>query len=312
MKRFVLLLLVLLLLPGCGIKKDANSVYWEVIEKDSWEYEEARGLLWPWLDRESDSSIESNEYESWSSRELRLSDTVAVYEKLDSRYDLSEIWIRDSTTGEDALLIKHCSHEPEDEIIGDDVLGSDYYCFPYLIDMIDSRFFVFEWGREGSDVNSPACIYDIQNRQEVLIFYPDGYANYSGIIDGKIYMTWTNSDYNGEANGNFRVLCVDIASLDKGKPIMAEDLLKGVPGNKNLPTTNHWALSPDARYLAANSYKFHTDSFPSILYIFDISQRKLLLQLEQPEGTNLALLDFVGTHTLYWFGDEDIVSIHLF
>jgi len=255
-----------------------------------------QGVHWRTLDLDKNADIkEALQDEGREPKtEYWLSKTVKVYEKRNDTYG-QEIWMQDTKTGKEEILLAQ-----KGEVVS------------YILDVIDDRYFLFLNAWIDSEFSRTMHIYDTLKKQEIPVSCPDGEGWYWGMINGKIYMVDANSDYEGD--GEFRVLTIDIKALQRGKSVVAVNILKGTTGIENLPATASSALSPDARYLAARTLSRDEGRPPHQLFVFDVTQRKLILDLEQPKELDLNRIKFTNKNTLYWFNyslDGDVLEITL-
>ena len=96
-------------------------------------------------------------------------------------------------------------------------------------------------------------------------------------------------------DGKPHVLYLDIADVYAGKPFEAVNLLEGFSGD--VGELGWPAISPDGRYLAARTISYETDL--KDLVVFDLVQRKLMLQL--PISSGYEDIQFADAQTLYCY-----------
>lgn len=264
---------------------------------------EENGIAWRALDSESKAVKDFtqawfHDYYNPKPRDgVALSGIVKVSEKPTGKYGAREIWMRDEATGKETLLL---GFDEENSLI------------PCLIDAVDSRYFLFLRAIMDSDGFGWPMLYDTQEKREIEIQYPDGGGNYVQTANGKLYFVYASGGLGTGGGVGLHVLCAELSALEKGESLAANDVLKGMPAYDALlevmPDYDaHYALSPDARYFA-----IFVDNGSPVLHVFDITRRELAFILELPQalGDNLRLA-FLDAHTLYWFGDQNIIEITL-
>ena len=259
-----------------------ESISWRELDAESYG---VKNFIKTWFD---------NYYNPKPRGDVSLSDTIKISTDLGAEW---EIWMRDEATGKDELLV---GVDRENSLV------------PVFLGEINERYFLFMWAIMDSDGSFNPMIYDIQEKREIEIQYPEGAGHYIQTIDGRVYMVYAGTGLGTSGEVGLRLLCIDTSALAKGEPIAAKDVLKGVPAYDNflenlsecdIPN----ALSSDARYFAV----FNDDDNP-VLHVFDTTRRELIFTLDQQQalGGNLRVA-FIDTHTLYWFGEKNIIEITL-
>ena len=219
--------------------------------------------------------------------------TSEIFVKMLSPYGPPELWLRSGAGKEECLL----GYNEAERLA------------PYLVEVINERYFLFIWAVFESDVSGSPQLYDLQEKRVVKIVYSDGNGgHYCKTINGKLYLVFAAGGLGVSADVGLCVVRVDLAKAAGGGPVVAEDLLKGVPEYDALTETIRdsdpvYDISPDARYFA-----IHAGAENPALYVFDIREQKLALKRELSGLTDLLFKD---ANTLVWLTDGSPAEVTL-
>ncbi|MCL2495362.1 MAG: hypothetical protein FWE98_06885 [Oscillospiraceae bacterium] len=117
-----------------------------------------------------------------------------------------ELWLRDTATGEEALLL------------GYDDLDRGV---PYFSKQVNERYFAYFYGLPDTDAIDRDEIYDLQKRNTVEIERPE-WIEIVLIADGKIYFK-TAREY-GDDDATIKTYAIDIAALDADGPVIPKEV----------------------------------------------------------------------------------------
>jgi len=213
-------------------------------------------------------------------RETRLSGTTTLIER--DRRGVTDIYLRDETTGKEALLIE-----------GNNDDGEKWYN-PYVDKVIDERFFWY--GGTGYEWQTPGGVYDTQRMMKLPVEFPEAPGTICmGEYDGvRYYADWVY----GEECGQLHVYPLTLDNLDTAKSLMAgENLLKGIPEADMGNTYYFWqAASPDMRYFAVAEQ--------SAVRIFDL-QEKAFVRREPINDVAGLRISFQDERTLHCFSADE-------
>ena len=283
MKRFVLVLLALLLLSACGqitpepgdettieaittaeasfvpTEGEANEISWRTLDVNSAEGREINA----WLAEQWEEYMHK-EYPS----EYPMGDGAVVVKQGDSG---GKIVLRDKNGKETTLLDKVYLGEettPEE-------MREEAWKVPRFAQALDDRYFVYEWGYwEGS--GEPG-VYDTKEMREIPIAYGAEYAGRNWCLGQPMIFgsaLYLREGSYGPYGGPLSLMRVDLSALDslkENEPLQALDVLADIPGVEDVMDMNSRFVSEDERYFVLND-------IPG-LRVYDLQQKKLLLQL---------------------------------
>ena len=271
MKRFVLILLaLLLLLAACGRTKPepttepTTGAPFVPAEGESGE------ISWRTVDVNAAGGREINAWLAQQWEEYMQKEYPTRFQMgnktLIARNDT--LTLRDNKTVKDTVLL-------EKEYLGEEtdpeMQREEAWKYPRLIHVLDDRYFVYCWGYwEGS--GQPG-IYDTKNMRTIPIEYGDGdwYTGEQLIFADTLYLSeGTYGPYYGPLR-LMRVNLKDLDTLGAGEPLMAVDVLADIPGVEDVTDMNTRLVTPDERYFVLSDYDG--------VRVYDLQQKKLALEL---------------------------------
>jgi predicted small lipoprotein YifL len=212
MKRLsaILLLFALLALPACGragaaiVTTMPTTTEIETTTEEPTEEEITRAELVAVTD--------PNETGWRTPMELALSETITVYEVFSTYHaglESYDIWMRDSKTGEDKLLLG--------------MTYDEYGLVAYTLEgRVSERYFAFSEGTPDTDAFSEVKFYDIAQRRVVEIHAPGYKMMFKKVENGRVYLH-NEPDYDENAD-ELPEFYFDIAALDSGGPIIPKEV----------------------------------------------------------------------------------------
>jgi len=213
-------------------------------------------------------------------RETKLSSTKTLIER--DRRGVTDIYLRDETTGKETLLIE-----------GNDDDGENWYN-PYVGRVIDERFFWY--GETFYEWQTPGGVYDTQRMLKLPVEFPDEWAIYMGEHDGvRYYADWMY----GEECGQLHVYPLTLNNLDTANSLMAgENLLKDIPEADMGETYYYWqAASPDMRYFAVTEQ--------SAVRIFDLREKAFVRREPVNDVAGSLRISFEDERTLHCYSADE-------
>jgi len=219
MKRFALLLLVLLLLlSACGraepelvttIAPTTTAIETTSEETTTEEFAEEE-----FTRPELVAFIDPNDTGWRTPAEFALSETITVYEVF-SRYHSGlasyDIWMRDSDTGENKLLLGMKYDEEYGTVVAYTLEGR-----------VNERFFAFSDCVPDTDAFSGAMFYDIAQRRIIEIHSPGYKMMLKKVENGRVYLH-DEPDYDEDPD-ELPEFYFDISALDSGGPVAMKAL----------------------------------------------------------------------------------------
>ena len=170
-------------------------------------------------------------------------------------FGISEVFLRDESTGEETLLL--------------DSSGDEYFSRPWVMEIIDERFFMFTYWRGNVGV------FDLERMLEIPVELPELFLlhDYEGVHYFHRRM------HDGMPPERLKVRTLTLADFDLTTATslqVSEDLLADVPqASTEGQGFDFWGfaeLSPDGRYLALEE---HT----AAVHIFDIQAREFVARV---------------------------------
>jgi len=178
------------------------------------------------------------------------------------------------------------------------VLLSGYYTdgdsanWPRMLEVIDDRYFLFEWSCWG--LVGGSSVYDIQEMREIRV---DGGDSEIRILERREnHLFFRGYDLDAPYYGPVELWLSDLSALPKA--ITPVNLLDGVLNTSAGLHEGMW-LSPDERYYIVVLYgDSETDDE---LRIFDVKNRQFVAQFSAPKGTFNGYHAFLDNKTLYLY-----------
>jgi len=151
--------------------------------------------------------------------ELALSETITIYEVFNNTKPYPggfDIWLCDSETGEEALLLE--VGELED-------LGLSSFWTPDLGIRLSERYFTFSCHLPETCDSTEVMFYDVAQRRVIEIDAPGCKMCFYKTENGRIYL-YNALSYDEDDDWDDRVpaFYFDISALDSGEPIVVKEL----------------------------------------------------------------------------------------